>query len=108
MQTHYQLNMDDIMTMSWRRFSVLFHGIFKVKDGEETFEGSLPAENQKGGSKRSYYEQAVHEASGASGSIQHSFDWDAAHNRPGPENREILTSADLLARGSGEGKNVEM
>lgn len=106
MQTHYQLNMDDIMSMSWRRFSVLFFSVFSHTDKDDEAEGSLPAEYGSGGSKRSHYEQVVHEAAGASGEIQRSFDWDAAHGRSGPESRAIITTTELL-KNSGSGETVE-
>lgn len=32
---HYHLSLDDMLSMSWRRFRVLFNGIFNWNDPEE-------------------------------------------------------------------------
>lgn len=96
MQMNYNLAADDIWTMSWRRFCVMFFKIFNWTDDVED-EGSLPKQYAEGGNRRSHYEQAVHEARGADGSISRSFDWDKALGREEPDTRQIITTQELLS-----------
>jgi hypothetical protein len=105
MQMNYNLTSDELWNMSWRRFSVLFHHIFNWTDGEEASEGSLPEHHAKGGSRRSHYEQAVHEAQGAAGEISRSFDWDKALGREAPDSRDIITTQELLSGSKSAGGN---
>lgn len=97
MAEHYGLTAQDIFEMSWRRFVVLFEGIFVWASADEVAEGSLPAEYSKGGSKRSHWEQAVYEARGATGEIQRSIDWDALQGREKPVSTSVITTAELMA-----------
>jgi hypothetical protein len=94
MQMHYNLTADDIWNMSWRRFRVMFSKLFEWKD-QLADGGSIP--DEMGGSRRSNYERAVHEARGAASSISRSFDWDAALGREAPASREIITTEELLS-----------
>lgn len=88
MQQHYGIGADEIWAMSWRRFVTLFTGIFTF-----TTPSAIPE-----GVAESQYEKAVREARGASGEIQRSFDWDTAFGRPKSENREILTTSELMQK----------
>ncbi len=97
MQMNYNLTADDIWTMSWRRFCIMFFKLFSWVDNVEN-EGSLPERYATGENRRSHYEQAVHEARGADGSISRSFDWDKALGREAPDTREIITTQELLSR----------
>ncbi len=97
MQMNYNLTADDIWTMSWRRFCTMFFKLFNWVDNAEN-EGSLPEQYAVGGNRRSHYEQAVHEAKGADGSISRSFDWDEALGRDAPDTRQIITTEELLSR----------
>lgn len=107
MQMNYNLTADDLWDMSWRRFSSLFFKIFGWVDDQDDAEGSLPEHYAEGGSKRSHYEQAVHEAQGADGSISRSFDWDSALGREVPDSREIITTQELLSGTSNDGTRVQ-
>lgn len=98
MQTHYNLSAEDIWLMSWRRFQVLFSSIFSWNGPDDDDDESPPSGYQANGEYRSKYQQAVHEARGASGEISRSFDWDNALGRDKPDSREILTVAELKAR----------
>jgi hypothetical protein len=94
MLMNYNLTTVDIFEMSWRRFVLLFSSLFQWADDA----GSLPEQYAEGGNRRSHYEQAVHEARGASGEISRSFDWDAALGREKPVSREILTTEEILSQ----------
>ena len=87
MQQHYGLDVEDIWGMSWRRFVVLFRGIFTFNDD------MLPKATE--GPESSKYERAVREARGAKGDILHSIDWDAALGREPAAKREIITTEEL-------------
>lgn len=100
MQTHYGLSIEDIWSMSWRRFCVLFAAIFNWTD-EDNDNEELPTGKtgfQQDGTYRSKHQQAVHEARGAGAPIAHSFDWDAALGRAPADSREILTVAEIQER----------
>ena len=100
MQTHYNLSATDIFEMSWRRFCVLFSAIFNWNgpDDDEDNTKSLPPGFQPDGEYHSKYQQAVHEARGATGEIQRGFDWDKAMGREPAASREILTVAEMKAK----------
>lgn len=86
----------------------MFFHLFNWSEDAEAV-GSLPEQYAQGGSKRSHYEQAVHEAQGADGSVSRGFDWDKALGREAPDTREIITTQELLSgKGSaGSGSRVE-
>lgn len=107
MLMNYNLTTIDIFDLSWRRFVVLFGALFKFKsDPDDEAEGSLPEHYAEGGIKRSHYEQAVHEAQGADGTISRGFDWDTALGREAPDSREIITTEELLSGTKSEGSRV--
>lgn len=94
---HYNLTTRDLFEMSWRRFAILFGGIFSWTTPDDGVEGSLPPEYSKAGIRRSHWEQAVHEARGATGEIQRSIDWDGLQGRAKPDSHAIITTAELLS-----------
>lgn len=88
MQTHYGISAEEIFAMSFRRFVILFRGIFSWN--EDALPKSVTPDNMP------TYERAVHEARGAKGEILHSIDWDAALGRTPADRREIITTDDLM------------
>jgi hypothetical protein len=90
MQQHYGIGVDEIWSMSWRRFVTLFTGIFSFNDDKAPV---IPE-----GVAESKFERAVHEARGADASISRSFDWDAAIGRAPAEKSDIITTEELVQK----------
>ena len=98
MQQHYGLDAEDIFAMSWRRFTVLFKGIFSWGDEDDVssaLEGSVPTRSGRT-TDMSKYKQAVHEARGADSSISRSLDWDAALGKTPADKKSFVTTEDLM------------
>jgi len=108
MQQHYGLTVDDIFSMSWRRFAVLFRGIFSWNEGDDASAallGSVP--DKSGGVKTnmSKYDQSVHEARGADSKISRSMDWDSALGKARPDKKSFVTTSDLMGGIHGGSRN---
>lgn len=98
MQQHYGLDAEDIFSMSWRRFAVLFNGIFSWSGEDEVasaLAGSVPTRSGVP-TDMSKYKQAVHEARGADSSISRSLDWDAALGKTPADTKSFSTTKDLM------------
>lgn len=89
MQQHYGLSAADILAMSWRRFVVLFLGIFSWNEDAPPDSGVQQSHWDK-------VKSGVKE--GGTGSISRSLDWDKALGQTPAASREFLTTDEFLGR----------
>ena len=90
MALHYGItDVREIFGMTWRKFTILFFGIFSWRDDPNSVSISAVDTGAEKWSK------AVKEADGADARIAHTIDWNAALGKPPADSKTTITTAEF-------------